>query len=122
MAEQGRTRQSMTHTPQPVPEDDKLRKTPPSTEPQFIKDMDTPRQVSALVAKESDPVVAEVQTDSTVKHMQTVFTAMKKHFDNARKEALSLPNSDEMAAMLAHLNMAEVAMDVMVSHAEGSLV
>ena len=30
MAEQGRTRQSMTHTHQP--EDDKLRKTPPAPE------------------------------------------------------------------------------------------
>ena len=113
MAEQGRSRQSMTHTQQPVPEDDKLRKTPLSTEPQFIEKLHP----------EDDPIdEPKEQPVDTVKVMQTVFTAMKKHFDNARKEALSLPNSDEMAAMLAHLNMAEVAMDVMVSHAEGSLV
>lgn len=99
MAEQGRVRQTGPQSHKPVDEeifDSSKRGDDPVEEPE----------------KPSDPV----------KVMQQVFTAMKKHFDAARAEAQKLPNSDELAAMLANLNMAEVAMDTMVAHAEGSLV
>ena len=103
MAEQGRVRQSTVHTQRTVHD---------SEDGETVYDPVDEPTADELKEQLVDPV----------KVMQGVFTAMKKHFDNARKEALSLPNSDEMAAMLGHLNMAEVAMDAMVSQAEGSLV
>lgn len=79
-------------------------------------------EVNDLLVKESDPEAEPDASTDVVRHMRSVFSAMKRHFDNARKEALDLPNSEELAAMLGHLNMAEFAMDAMVAHAEVSMV
>lgn len=143
MAEQGRSRQPAQHDDEPrqdrlmtsreVSESKPVPSSPqqPHSEPHSghpdqpqppPPHRPTDEQVNELLTKESDPPNVGQITANIIGHMQEVFSKMRKHFDDARAEAQKLPNSDELAALLANLNMAEVAMTEMVAAAERSLV